>query len=317
MKKHLIAAAVAATFAIPAAAQVSVYGGIGHSFDQAEVSGVKISSSSTRDPLYSSVIGFKGSEDLGGGMKVSFKLEGDVNSNNGSGDSSGAGLAFDRAAFIELQTGLGFAVQTGKFANATKRIDGGAAAGTNLLDLGTFLFSTDTPASFGITSKIGVVDVWGATSSDVASATTAPTTNVQGGLSETGFGAGLTAGGISVKIAQTQRGAGTETVGTVGGSFAGATVTALASKSDSGATNGKTGNTQIAVVYPVSGLVARAAVGKFSSDTNTAEFKYMGVLIEKPMSKRTSVYAGYLDKDVDNGLTGDTTVSTVGITHKF
>lgn len=316
MKKHLIAAAVVATFAIPAAAQVSVYGSIGHSFDQAEISGVKISSTSSRDPLNASRIGFKGAEDLGGGMKLSFTLEGNLHPQDGSGGATGGGLMFDRAAFINLETGQ-FAVQTGRFANATKRLDGAASAGTSLLDLGTFLFSTDTAGSFGITTKIGVVNVWAATSSDVAAAAAAPTTNAQAGLSETGAGAGLTVGGISLNLAQTARGAGTETVTTVSGSVVGVQLTALISKSDTGVVNTKTGNTQIGVIYPVAGLVVRGSVGKFSSDTTTSRYKYMGVLVEKPLSKRSSVYVGYSDKDVNNGLTGDTQISTVGITHSF
>lgn len=318
MKKHLVALAVAGAVAAPAMAQnVSVYGIIGHSFDQAEVSGASITSTSSRDPLNSSRLGFKGSEDLGGGMKLAFTLEGDLNPQDGSGDSTGAGLTFDRAAFIDFNTGAGLSIQTGKFANSTKRIDSTASAGTNLLDLGTFLFSTDTTGSIGLTTKVGSVDVWAHHSNDISAASTAPTTNVQGGLSEAGAGAGLNIGGVDLKVAQTQRGAGTETVATIGGTLAGAQIVALVAKSDTGAANGKTGNSQVGVVYPVSGLNVRASVGKYSSDTNTAEYKYMGVLLEKPLSKRTSVYVGYSDKDVDNGVTGDTVISTVGITHSF
>jgi len=319
MKKHVIALAVGAAVAIPAFAQnVSVYGVIGQSFDQVETSGVAQTSMSSRDPLNSSRLGVKGTEDLGGGMKLSFTLEGDINPQDGSGDSAGAGLTFDRAAFVELDTGMGFAIQAGRFANATKRFDSTAAAGTNLLDLGTFLFSTDTAGSVGATTKLGAVSLWAHHSNDITPASTATTTNVQGGLSESGFGAGVVVSGVDLKIAQTQRGAGTETVGTASGSIAGATLTALVSKSETGGNASvKTGNTQLGVVYPVSGLNLRASVGRYTHDTNTNEYKYMGVMVEKPLSKRTSVYAGYSDKDVDNGVTGDQTVATMGITHSF
>ncbi len=318
MKKHLIALAVAGAVAAPAMAQnVQVYGIIGHSFDQVETSGVAVSSTSSRDPLNSSRIGIKGSEDLGGGMKLGFTLEGDLNPQDGSGDSTGAGITFDRAAMIDFNTGMGFSVQTGKFANATKRLDAAAAAGTNLLDKGTFLFSTDTSGSIGVTSKIGAVDVWAQHSNDITPASSAPTTNVQGGLAETGAGLGLTVGGVAIKAAQTQRGAGTETVATFAGNLGPAAITLLVSKSDTGTGSNKQGNTQIGVVYPISGMNVRAGAGKFSHDTNTNEFKYMGLMLEKPLSKRTSIYVGYSDKDVDNGVTGDETVTTAGITHSF
>ncbi len=319
MKKHVIALAVGAAVAIPAFAQnVTVYGVIGQSFDQVETSGVAQTSMSSRDPLNSSRLGVKGTEDLGGGMKLSFTLEGDINPQDGSGDSAGSGLTFDRAAFVELDTGMGFAIQAGRFANSTKRFDSTAAAGTNLLDLGTFLFSTDTAGSVGATTKLGAVSLWAHHSNDITPASTATTTNVQGGLSESGFGAGVVVSGVDLKIAQTQRGAGTETVGTASGSIAGATLTALVSKSETGGNASvKTGNTQLGVVYPVSGLNLRASVGRYTHDTNTNEYKYMGVMVEKPLSKRTSVYAGYSDKDVDNGVTGDQTVATMGITHSF
>jgi predicted porin len=333
MKKHVIALAVSAAAAMPAFAQnVSVYGVYGMSYDQAEISGVSQSSSSSRDPLNSSRFGIKGTEDLGGGMKASFTLEGDLNPQDGSGDSTGLGLTFDRAAFIELDTGAGVQIQAGRFANATKRIDSAAAAGTNLMDLGYFLFSTDTIGSIGLTGKMGSVSFWAQHSNDVsagsamgsAAANTVNQTAItaQSGLSETGAGLGVVLGGIDFKIARTERGGGTETVGTASGTFAGATLTALAARSETAqaaaaAIRGKSGNVQLGVVYPVSGLNVRASIGRVSHDTTTNESKYMGVMLEKPLSKRTSVYVGYSDKDVNNGQTGDITVSTAGITHSF
>lgn len=319
MKKHLIALAVAGAIAAPAMAQnVSVYGIIGASYDQVETSGEAVSSTSSRDPLNSSRIGFKGSEDLGGGMKLSFTLEGDLNPQDGTGDATGGGLTFDRVAFINLTTGMGFDIQTGKFANATKRIDGAASAGTNLLDMGSFLFSTDTSGSFGITTKAGGLDLWATTSNDVSPAATAPTTNAsQGGQSEVGAGVGLTVAGVRVSVAQTQRGSQTESVASLTGKLGPADVALVVSKSDTGAANTKQGNTQIGVVYPVAGVNLRASVGRYSHDVNTNEYKYMGAMIEKPLSKRTSVFVGYSDKDVDNGITNDQTVTTAGITHSF
>lgn len=79
MKKHLIAAAVAATFAVPAVAQVTVYGRLdtGYSTRTSEsAAGVKSKGSGI---VYSanstSRFGLMGNEDLGGGLKASFLIE--------------------------------------------------------------------------------------------------------------------------------------------------------------------------------------------------------------------------------------------------
>ncbi len=322
MKKLIVAAAVSAALIAPAMAQnVSVYGVIGMSYDQVELSGVSRTSSTSRDPLASNRIGLKGTEDLGGGMSLSFTLEGDLNTTNGTGDGTGAlgGIMFDRAAFIDLNTGMGFNVQAGKFANSTKRFDSAASAGTNLLDMATFLYSTDTSGMIGVSGKAGSVDFWATYSNDITP-TVASTTGIQindGSFSESGFGLGTTIGGVALKIGQTARGAGTEMVALATAKVSDVTVEGLVARTDTGAANGKTGNMQASVTYPVSGLNLRGTVGRHTSDVKTAEYKYMGFLVDKPLSKRTSVFTGWTDKDVNNGSTGDETVATVGIVHSF
>lgn len=322
MKKLIVAAAVSAALVAPAMAQnVSVYGVVGMSYDQVELSGVSRTSSTSRDPLLSNRVGIRGTEDLGGGMSLTFTLEGDLNTVNGTGDATGTlgGFMFDRAAFVDLNTGMGFNIQAGKFANSTKRFDSQASASTNLLDMGTFLFSTDTSGMIGLSGKVGSVDFWSTYSNDITP-TVASTSGTQindGGLSEMGFGIGVNVGGIDLKVGQTARGAGTEMVALASGTASGVKLEGLISRSDTGAANGKTGNMQASVVYPFSGLNLRGTVGRYTSDTKTAEYKYMGFMVDKPLSKRTSLFTGWTDKDVNNGSTGDETVATVGIVHSF
>lgn len=324
MKKLIVAAAVSAALIAPAMAQnVTVYGVIGMSYDQVELSGVSRTSTTSRDPLLSSRVGIKGTEDLGGGMSLSFTLEGDLNTTNGTGDGTGAlgGIMFDRAAFIDLNTGMGFNVQAGKFANATKRFDSAASASTNLLDMGTFIFSTDTSGMVGLTSKVGSIDVWATYSNDITPtvASTSGTLINDGGLAEMGVGAGVTLVGVDLKVGQTARGAGTELVALAGATVSGVKIEGLIARSDTGAAagNSKTGNMQASFVYPFSGLNLRGTVGRHTSDVKTAEYKYMGAMLDKALSKRTSVFTGWTDKDVNNGTTGDETVATVGIVHSF
>jgi len=73
MKKHLIAAAVAAAVAVPAAAQVTVSGVLDTGFGAVN-SGSSSYSGSVNNILSTSGIRFSGTEDLGGGLKASFAL---------------------------------------------------------------------------------------------------------------------------------------------------------------------------------------------------------------------------------------------------
>jgi len=118
MKKHLIAAAVAAAVAVPAMAQqVTVYGVIdqGYTSTESKLSqpGVslknKLSTTGDGGAFTSQRLGFRGTEDLGGGMKANFVLELGVADNDGVGDS-GAGVATQlttRLAFVGLEGAFG------------------------------------------------------------------------------------------------------------------------------------------------------------------------------------------------------------------
>ena len=89
MKKTLVAAAtlIAATGAF-AQSSVTLYGVV-----DASLENVKGTDSLTRvssDNYASSRLGFRGVEDLGGGLKANFVLEGGINLDTGDGKSGGA-----------------------------------------------------------------------------------------------------------------------------------------------------------------------------------------------------------------------------------
>lgn len=103
MKKSLIALAVAGAFAAPAAfaatANVDVYGIISVALEDNDVSGKDLQ---VTDRV--SRIGFKGSEDLGGGLKAIWQIE----SGLGSGtDGMGTGSIGTRNTFIGLAGDFG------------------------------------------------------------------------------------------------------------------------------------------------------------------------------------------------------------------
>lgn len=98
--KKLIALACCG-FAIPAAAQsnVTVYGlidaGLAHIDNKNGASSNEVRSGS----LYSSRLGFRGSEDLGNGLKAIFNLEAGLNV-----DTANSPVSFNRASYVGLQS---------------------------------------------------------------------------------------------------------------------------------------------------------------------------------------------------------------------
>jgi len=148
MKKHLIAAAVAAAVAVPAAAQVTVTGTIDAAAYEtrkttATISGavanrnasVKTLNTGEQSGFSTSVLGFAGSEDLGGGLKASFFWNQTINADTGAEDV--------RDGWIAVSGGFG-EVKVGRFVPAGEATLGAYITGTTN-QLGTIdpLFNWD------------------------------------------------------------------------------------------------------------------------------------------------------------------------------
>ncbi len=109
MKKSLIALAVlAASGAAMAQSSVTMFGivdvGVGHVSATNSVTGVTQSGNS------SSRLGFRGVEDLGGGLKAGFWLEGAISPDTGTGagaNNAGPGFAFSRRSTVSLAGNFG------------------------------------------------------------------------------------------------------------------------------------------------------------------------------------------------------------------
>ena len=124
MKKSLIALAVlAASGAAMAQSSVTLYGvvdaGVTYINGKDNWSGVTSGNNLT------SRLGFRGTEDLGGGLKANFVLEGGFNLDAGDGNSSGAagtGFEFKRQSTVGLAGNFG-EVRLGR-AGRFRRCDG-------------------------------------------------------------------------------------------------------------------------------------------------------------------------------------------------
>ena len=118
MKKSLIALAVlAASGAAMAQSSVTLFGVVDATYAYGSGSASN-KSQLTNSGYNSSRLGFRGVEDLGGGMTASFWLEAGVNNDNGSGANTntnnqatgatgGGGLTFNRRSTVSLSGGFG------------------------------------------------------------------------------------------------------------------------------------------------------------------------------------------------------------------
>jgi predicted porin len=116
MKKSLLALAVLGAYAGVASAQssVTIFGIIDLSVNQIE-NGSLDSTSMQSNQLNSNRLGFRGYEDLGGGLGAGFHLEGGMNNQNGTG-ASGVGAAFDfrRKSTVSLFSQRGGEIRLGR-----------------------------------------------------------------------------------------------------------------------------------------------------------------------------------------------------------
>lgn len=105
MKKTLIAlAALAATGAVMAQSSVTLYGVVDVGFTSVNNSGTGSTDNTglTSSNMTTNRLGFRGTEDLGGGLKANFQIETGINA-----DSPGATTLGDRGAWVGLSGGFG------------------------------------------------------------------------------------------------------------------------------------------------------------------------------------------------------------------
>ena len=110
MKKSLIALAVlAASGAAMAQSSVTLFGIVDAGVGRVSAGGTSVTGV-TNSGLASSRLGFRGEEDLGGGLKAGFWLEGGMSNDTGTGEGGGAagpGFEFKRRSTISLMGGFG------------------------------------------------------------------------------------------------------------------------------------------------------------------------------------------------------------------
>jgi predicted porin len=159
MQKKLIALAVAGLVSGAAFAQtnVTIYGAADATFEMVQAKGAANSANDvlrhTRINSNSSILGFRGSEDLGGGLKAIFQFESGIDLDHARGVAANADARlFNRDTFVGLQGGFGqvkMGIITGPARSLGAAVDltvGATGIGANTPMLGKL--GGDTGAAF-------------------------------------------------------------------------------------------------------------------------------------------------------------------------
>jgi predicted porin len=331
MKKHLIAAAVVGAFAAPAMAQnVSVYGVIDtaiQSFDN----GATANSNTTRaidGGLATSRLGFTGTEDLGGGLKASIKLEARLNPSDATNGSS----LFNRGANVTLSGGFGAITLGMNDTTGTQDIESSVSQAGNLA-----LRPTLMVAGFTGSGELG---------SDVANVVRYTTPKIAGFQAQIGYQINASSdvadgsdaitdlyveysnGPLKVLAGNTTLDATTAAAKkdfrALGVSYdlGFASVGYTTSTADGNATNGgKIKTNVLSAAYPMGNGLKAHAVFANAKESGAATAKGSGYTfaLTKALSKRTTVYGAYSAADADAaaqfGMSGMTVTNTAGLAY--
>jgi len=345
MKKHLIAAAVAGAFAVPAMAQVTVYGRVDQGYNTLKAtSGATVNSKTTgiAGIAAGNRIGFRGEEDLGGGLKASFTAEYAIEPD----ENTGLGAAGNRQSFLGLSGGFGSVIVGRQYTlihsiQGAMDPNGNANAAGWLPSLTNSVRSDDTiiyttPSLQGFTASVSQA-LAGSEASSAAGATKAG--------DATGIALAYTAGPLSLRAVQesikntalsvTRPGQTAATAlsdalanrkaQSVGASynFGPATVYFLntSARGGSAADAGKLTSNNIGLRVPLGAITANASVstGKYT-DSGAASVKLSGYVLgaNYALSKRTAVYT-FVGETKDKLTTnaGKRSTFAIGVGHNF
>jgi predicted porin len=327
MKKSLIALAVlAASCAAMAQSNVTLYGRVDASVGSAKLNGTKTTQMSS-GRLTTSRWGMRGSEDLGGGLKANFNLETAFKADDGTAT---AGSAFDRHAWVGLSGGFG-ALKLGKTDSSFK----------DIYDMGNAqnVFDSDfTPTTEAY--RAGLAGYTGRPANQIryespnlsgftAGASYSMDEDVTGAPNITSLNLRYRAGALDVGLGYQDEDKTVLaddrdfTVLAASYDFGVARVSGQFHKAKAG-DNRKDNEFALGVTVPVGAFEVSAGYARSKAKNaagGTAEKgSSFGLGATYALSKRTKIYGGFIDGEVENAsgvTTRDSRIYAVGLRHDF
>ncbi|WP_114968905.1 porin [Rhodoferax ferrireducens] len=326
MKKSLIALAVlAASGASFAQSSVSIYGIADVWFGRTTLSNAPSQIKLDSGGVSGSRFGFKGSEDLGGGLKANFLLEQGFNIDTGA--ASTAGQTFSRQSYVGFSGGFG-EVKLGKMWTAYDDINGAtnavfdsALSPQNNVWLSTGYQANPNNGLYYVSPSMGgfsaaVSYALGENKTATVDAGSVVSFNVK-------YEGGPVYAGLAHQREKATDAAEATNFTRVNGSYDLGVAKLLAGYGRvTGAADTSTSEWQLGADFPVSGALTLSAGVARSSDNaakGDATRKGYGLGAAYAMSKRTTVYGGYQSANVAKPGVADTdaTLLAVGLKHTF
>jgi predicted porin len=303
MKKQFLLTLIAAAISTTAVAQqVTVYGVVDQAVRSTSPAVGASTTSVVSGSFATSRIGVRGEEDLGGGLKVGFTLEGGLNAANGA-VGSGSNF-FSRESSVSLISGLGTITMGRTDTSASEGVDTFAGIGNfgNFAFVGGVEYAGDrentirytSPSIAGAQLQVGRshASAQGGEVDSISLTWAKGPIGVAVGHDDAGIEGKYTAGGARVNLGF-------------------ATVGAMLGKREVG-----TAETDVAAITArvplVAGLAAHGAYR--TSEAANVKTTVSTVGVSKALSKRTTVLAVY--QDTDKGSAAGS-FAQVGLVHSF
>ena len=310
MKKTIVAAAVAALVAAPAAfAEVTVYGKMHYALVDTDANGTQTEDYNNNATRW----GLKGSEDLGNGMKAFFQNEFGMNTIDGATETA-------RDAFVGISGDFG-KVTAGRMSAPTKGLLYGIGnvqiADINHGEAGDFAGAFTSKGhrvsnALAYSNSFGGVNVTAAITGDQGAAGVGTGTDFSENKS---FSIDTTVAGVKVGYASLNYGSGQGSdVDIFGAKMTMDALTIGLAYEDVDSTNDTTG---VSLSYKMGNNSFNVAFAETDVDAGSAtDHDTTVVSLQHSLSKRTTVYVGYSEVD-SNTAASDIDSTSVGLIHTF
>ena len=310
MKKSLIALAVlAVSGAAMAQSSVTLYGQADLWVGKGDATNNKVAMGD--DGLASSRLGFRGVEDLGGGLKATFNFEQALDLTNGANN----GTTFSRQANVGLMGGFG-TVKLGRSLTALDDVFGAANSGFDSALSANAVWQNIAYADSANAQLYYATPSFGGFAAAVSTQLDGNTAaGATGGRIST-FNVTYGNGPIAAAVGYADDAAGTEGL-MLNGSYDLGMAKLMASYYTTKPEGLKRTNSyQIGADVPLGGALT-LSVGYASSKNENTGFRDsgFGVAAGYSLSKRTTVYGGFRAASIDSGADKD--LIAVGVNHKF
>lgn len=336
MKKLAIAAALAAMATAASAQNVTVYGILDTGIQQYD-NGTSTITRSSNGLLNTGRLGFKGTEDLGGGLKAGFILEGALTTNTGTVGSTTANQLFNRESVVTLSGGFGELrmglTDVSMASEIDSKVNKSGNFGLNVTPRTSTELGADQSSVIRYTANVGGLELMVGTTTNASTATT------DAGGEQTGVSAAYKVGKLTLAAGHAKTdGTGAAKKDSTGlgvaYDFGFAAVGISQQKADNSTTNDATSKSTMArLTVPMSaGLTAHAiyAIGEDGSQASANKGTGYTLALTKDLSKRTTVYTAYTSVNNEansamsmTGVTApsadgvDTSAISVGVSHSF